>query len=325
MTVYFDKENLISLVRSEDNFLQSDIFRLIKRNLNVCYCWNSESGPETIIFRKQLTTGRGQLKEGFVKFDRPITSEFYMSVPDSIQRGVFLLNDISIENLKAVGNILIEQYDENYSTEAELLKKLFFEDYQFVLPLIIGQNLKSFSDLKKFCLPCTDIIVHDKFLFESSEELAFKTLNNLLAALLNGNKSQVNIVIYAITREFEFKRIEMEITKIAKGITGFRPLFTLVRARDTKGKERLDTRVKRHDRHIITNHVWFNPGDSFNLFDLDGSNRSGGDNLDVKLLSGVGNREAVDIIINRIQQSINELKLISSRVLGDRKSNFLKF
>lgn len=322
MTVYFDKENLSSLIHSDD-FLQSDVFRLIKKNLNVSYCWDSVEEPEIIIFRKQLTTGRGQLTEGFIKFDRPLNSDFYQVNKEASRRGIFLLNDIAAENLKDVGNILLEQYDENYSTEAELLKTLFFEDYQFSQSLIIGQDLKSYSDLKKYCLPCLDLIIHDKFLFESGEELGFKTLNNLLGVLLKGNKSKVNIVIYAIAREFE--KIEKEITKIAKGITGFRPLITLVRARDTKDKERLDLRVKRHDRHIITNHVWFNPGDSLNIFDLDGSNRSGGDNLDVKLLSSVSNREKVDMIIDKIQQSINELKKISGRVLGDRKSNFLNF
>ena len=84
-------------------------------------------------------------------------------------------------------------------------------------------------------------------------------------------------------------------------------------------------KLKEHDRTIITNYKMFDSGDSFTYFDDRGNNLSHGRWLHV---NSHGNREIRELslqYIRDLQLLIDERKGGLNSIIGDKKSNFLKF
>ena len=78
-----------------------------------------------------------------------------------------------------------------------------------------------------------------------------------------------------------------------------------------------------HDRLIITNYMLYRSGDSFEYFDSKGKSISKGKSLDVNSWAKKDKYAFAMSIIDSTQKLCESCK--SDMIIGDKKSNFIKF
>ena len=100
MVLYIDKENLISLVRSEDKAVFAEYAALVRKNLDVQYNFSKEEikGNEYLTFWfSQFGSGVGGSQDfcppKTVVPERPMKSNFYNSLDAAGRSSMFFLDD----------------------------------------------------------------------------------------------------------------------------------------------------------------------------------------------------------------------------------------
>lgn len=98
-------------------------------------------------------------------------------------------------------------------------------------------------------------------------------------------------------------------------ISGVTPNLTFVKLPESK----------EHDRTIITNYKMFDSGDSFKYFNEKNENTSHGRWFHVHTHGDKSTRDQAVAYLQDLQELIDDLKSGLSSIIGDKKSNFLKF
>ena len=170
-------------------------------------------------------------------------------------------------------------------------------------------------------LPCTDIVINDRYLFKNEIALVKCNLNGLLTALVENVKNKLNVVIFtgnkALT-EFGIDEAKKIIKSIIEKATGVKPNLTFVTSNDSS--------LIPHDRFIITNYRLIRSGDSFVYFDTKGNKITNGGSLDVDSLANYETYVFVESLLEKLQGSYKKIaERNSDMIIGNKVSKFILF
>lgn len=328
MDLYIDKENLKSFILSKDKEDFGDCLRMIKRQLHVIY--NMEKSifredPELSQWLLRMGEGRGNSEEGDTfKSEifpiRPIKSNSYIDWGRKELSSVFLIDDLDAVKLKNKGCVLLGEIGE----ELNVLLRLFCgSDYEYHHLYDILKNFNSWEQLidDNQMLPCSDIVINDRYLFKDDYALVEYNLGHLLTALAHGAKNKLNIVVFTKNDalvKFEYNNANKIIKKTIENVTGIKPNITFVTSNDNSKLP--------HDRFVITNYRLIRSGDSFNYFNTKGEKITNGGSLDIDSLAKYDTYLYANSLIEKLQKSYNDIqRLNKDMILGSKISNFIDF
>jgi len=340
MEVYIDKSNLKSFIEARRNPQYKDCYddccRMLKRQLHINYNFQKtkELFDDDFLSAYFALSNEGQgwsedvdsyLSEMFPS--RPIKSNVAIGFSKKSQySSIFLIDDEKTKLLIDKGTFVVG----TAGKEVETLNRLFCgKDYDFH-KLYDIQSKASFPNWDQLSndglnLPLTDIIVMDRYLGgQISDRLTPYNIYKLLEVLVEHVKAEINVVFFC-NKSFYNKELRTDIT----------PDWDLFR-KEVRDKVKKKTEVKcnvtivfysqsnsPHDRIIFTNYMLYRSGDSFEYFNSKGNAISKGKSFDVNSLAKKDNYDFAMTIIGDIQKLCDGLK--SDMIIGDRKSNYLKF
>lgn len=333
MRAYIDSKNLISLFSSNTERLFNDCIRMLKSQFDLFFCFKKEEFESNELLNAiviDLLDGAGEtntIKTGINYPERPLKTNFHVNI-DNIEdlSAVYLLDDENIYTAKEKGCLLIGGVGE----EIETLSRLFFEDYQFSKTLTPKYDMPKWDAISTYVLPCSDIIIVDRYLFSNEEIFDFNI--HYFLKILGGEylNKKLNIVIFTCyEQEYTdsqgkkkyrapiWKDIKKNIRSSLKEKYISAPNITLITLR----------KIKEHDRTIFTNYVNHYSGDSLNYYDSKWVLITNGRHY---TLHSHGSRENLCnayYFIKDMQAEIDRLVRIKNldAIVGDKKSNFLKF
>ena len=329
MDLYIDKENLKSFIhlRSEDDF--DDCLRMIRRQLHVIYNMDKSvfrDDPEMTQWLLRMGEGRGASEETDTFNNdlfplRPIKSNSYVEWDRKELSAVYLIDDLNTIKLKNKGCVLLGDIGE----ELRVLLKLFCgRDYDYHHLYDLQKNFNSWEQLvdENQMLPCTDIIINDRYLFNDDFMLVEYNLYRMLKAIVNNVKNKVNVVVYTQNdsiRNFGIDKATSIIKSAIEKTTSMKPNITYV----TSGAK--PTKIP-HDRFVITNYRLIRSGDSFIYFNTKGEKITKGGSLDIDSLAKYETYVFVNSLLESLQSIYNDLyRLNKDLIIGSRVSNFIKF
>lgn len=205
MDLYIDKENLISLIHQIKYFSNqdtvADCLRMIRKQLRVIYNFGKEEINEQLyqLWFNNLVQGRGNKEETdkicqppFPK--RPLSFSYLDETNWRTISSVFLCTDINSKDIRQEYRLLFSNENEEILT----LKRLFWGDYEFSKKYDLTQSSISFGwkelSADGHCLPCSDIMVVDRYLLSNHNNIG-NNLLPLLKRLTINVKGSVNIVL----------------------------------------------------------------------------------------------------------------------------------
>ena len=329
MDLYIDKENLKSFIhlRSEDDF--DDCLRMIRRQLHVIYNMDKSvfrDDPEMTQWLLRMGEGRGASEETDTFNNdlfplRPIKSNSYIEWDRKELSAVYLIDDLNTIKLKNKGCVLLGDIGE----ELRVLLKLFCgRDYDYHHLYDLQKNFNSWEQLvdENQMLPCTDIIINDRYLFNDDFMLVEYNLYRMLKAIVNNVKNKVNVVVYTQNdsiRNFGIDKATSIIKSAIEKTTSMKPNITYV----TSGAK--PTKIP-HDQFVITNYRLIRSGDSFIYFNTKGEKITKGGSLDIDSLAKYETYVFVNSLLESLQSIYNDLyRLNKDLIIGSRVSNFIKF
>lgn len=278
----------------------------------------------------------------------------YNAVPDIISLAT--LNDI-ISNIDANGFKF-------FFLSEELFSDSIIKDYGF---LVINPNslnkiwtsidsgrdnkrkffskeksLNTFSDwkeLQSYILPINSLIIADRYLFSSEEDVEFnlvEILKNIglkklgkrkVDILIIGNefydfyKKRKNNRFYNGNYEFEkaFTTVKSILDKIFESSEDYN--FTLLRT----DEKTIPAQKDLHFRTLISNAIWINPGTSFTIFNRRGPKTGEYLTIDFFLNSEIRNvnLEPLKLFKKALSKISDEIEIIKVHVHNDRKCQIL--
>ncbi|WP_299826007.1 hypothetical protein [uncultured Pontibacter sp.] len=335
MRLHIDKANLINIFREDEHYLQKDVIKTMKLNLDVQFNFSKqEIGADEFLSMQmlQFTEGIGEDVDHFYEEENYvpylIDSDVHKSHPN--KQSLFLLDNPAevIQECKLNGGLLIQGLGEEF----DLFEKLFLfrKDAGFHKGLKIGSDhLKSWPCLSPYALPFTDLILIDNYIANDSSILD-SNLIDLLKNLHLNKSIETNIVIFTdkTKQAISIDNLRSKIIKAIKKVTGKCPKVTIVLWKESKDRKHIDygNQYTEHDRTILLNYVRFKSGDSFNYFNSSGVKITLGRELDIFSLANRDNFILAKDIINDLNKYIAWAKEKNSEnIQGDKKSNFLKF
>ena len=329
MDLYIDKENLKSFIhlRSEDDF--DDCLRMIRRQLHVIYNMDKSvfrDDPEMTQWLLRMGEGRGASEETDTFNNdlfplRPIKSNSYIEWDRKELSAVYLIDDLNTIKLKNKGCVLLGDIGEDLRV---LLKLFCGRDYDYHHLYDLQKNFNSWEQLvdENQMLPCTDIIINDRYLFNDDFMLVEYNLYRMLKAIVNNVKNKVNVVVYTQNdsiRNFGIDKATSIIKSAIEKTTSMKPNITYV----TSGAK--PTKIP-HDRFVITNYRLIRSGDSFIYFNTKGEKITKGGSLDIDSLAKYETYVFVNSLLESLQSIYNDLyRLNKDLIIGSRVSNFIKF
>lgn len=319
MNAYFDISNLRSLAKSGGHQDFKSCTDMLRHNYNLCFNFSKDllakekkQAQQSIMnLLKLLTRNRGNSESIIWNHSfppRPLTAELYSSLTNEQLTSLYFLEDGNINAMKQHGCLIFAiEGDEikalsNLSIEGEYLPTKKYHIRKMCNWKVIEDNV----------CPCTDIIIIDPYIFSQSDILYEYNSYKIIEHLSKNNNYEVDVVIFTL-KDNPFSTIERQL----KERIGEKLKLTFVIIPEGKLKE--------HDRTIITNYKMFDSGDSFTYFDDRGNNLSHGRWLHV---NSHGNREIRELslqYLRDLQLLIDDRKGGLNSIIGDKKSNFLKF
>ncbi len=331
MNAYFDLANLRSYAKFGGHPDFQTCTDMLRQNFNICFTFDKgliqkekkQAQMSIMNLMKLLSRNRGASEK--IEWNcnyppRPLTEDIYDSMNPEKLTSVYLLDDDNIKEvvnhgcllfadegneIKALGNLLV---DGKPSTKAYALREM--EDWS-----VVEDNAS----------PCTDIVVVDPYFFAQSDLLYEYNSYKVIECLAKWNKTHpLNIVVFTFPQhkdetnnkcDVPFTTIERQLKDRLQALTGVMPNITFVKL--PHGKE--------HDRTIITNYKMFDSGNSFTYFNDKGENKSTGRWLHVHTHGDRDSRGQALDYLRDLQQLVDDLKNGLSSIIGDKKSNFLKF
>ena len=335
MDLYIDKENLRSFLNSRDKEDFSDCQRMLHRQLHIVFNMDKsdlKADPYLSQWVNMIGEGRGKSEDTDTfladKFPiRPIKSNSYNDWPRRNLLSAYLINDFDVSKLKNRGCVLLGDVGE----ELDILTRLFCgRDYEYHHLYDLRKNFLSWEQLTKDnqLLPCTDIVINDRYLFNDQQEIVQYNMSKMLTALANNVKNRIDVVVYTFYDKKDNKGFikgligfgEENASRIIKdtlySVTGIKPNVTFVCSNDPKKIS--------HDRFVITNYRLLRSGDSFNYFDTSGERITNGGSLDIDSLANHETYVFVESLLEELQSTYNTIKQLNdSMILGDRKSKLI--
>lgn len=326
MDLYIDKENLRSFLNSRDKEEFCDCQRMLRRQLHIVFNMDKSdviSDPALSLWFLGNSEGRGNSEETDTfrseKFPvRPIKSNSYNNWTRSNLLSTYLIDDFDISKLKNRGCVLLGDVGE----EVDILAKLFCgRDYEFHHLYDLKKNFLSWDQLTKDeqLLPCTDILISDRYLFAADQRTVEHNLGNMLSALANNVRNRIDVVIftkYDALSKFGEEHATKIIKQALERSTGIKPNVTFVCSNDN---EKIP-----HDRFVITNYRLLRSGDSFNYFKSDGARITNGGALDVDSLANHETYVFVEFLLEELQSKYNLIKRVNKdMIMGDKESKFI--
>ena len=308
MTLYIDKENISSFIRSKNNANFEDCEKLIRNNMNIHYNFSKdEIIKDDMLMLWFRSYGEGVVGKQYfcpqneITPNRPLKSNFHKSCNKEQLSSVYLLNDERVCNLIAEKScILIGKVGE----EISIIKQLLMDSNETVTKGIIWEE---------YCplLPLTDIIICDNHYFKN-KTVYDKNSHAFLKELISTPKSSsVNVVIIIkddqVSDEINLEAEIGNIRTLVKEIT-----------KSTKSSVTVLTTFKTHDRNAITNYYRIKNGSCFHI-------------IDNQIKDDVTTEIKIHAIKANYNMSLNLLRVFQTIALspvkcfGDKKSNYLKF
>jgi len=326
MKLYIDKENIISLMRSEDFDFVEECQRMVRRNMDVRYNFEKtndllKDNALKVWFMK--TAGQGKQNETTFSRSqtdivprRPLTignikSLYRGELP--LNLGVFLVDDeegcleVSLFNCVLVGAV-------GHEKEIFLRILRLNEDHEKLV-----SNIRSWSS---YCpaFPMTDIVLSDNYYF-ARRRVYDNNDNGIIRALVSGVHNQpINIVILSKQpdpNDVYLFNFDDEVCNI----------------RDAIGQEtgNYDSKVtiiivdrEMHDRYAITNYYRVKSGAGFQI-----KNNNVRDDVTADIKSHIyRNSESIsNNLLDKYQELVDDAlrNRNNTRLYGDRKSNLLEF
>ena len=330
MELYIDINNLKSFIKSKDSDDFDDCKRMLRRQLHVVYNFDKEmlkSEPILQQFVTMISEGRG-LSEESDKFlpstaifpERPIKANSYSNWNWRELSSVYLIDDIDSRKLKNKGCVLLGEAGE----ELSILMKLFCGmDYDFHHLYDLQKNFNSWEQLTadNQTLPCTDIIINDRYLFANTYDLVECNLRPLLSVLTDNVKNRINVVVFTKNKpllEFGKDKADAIFKNTLFKVTGMKPNVTFVTSND-------NDKIP-HDRFIITNYRLIRSGDSFLYFDTKGKKITNGGALDIDSMANHETYTFVQSLLEKLQASYNDIvRLNKDMVIGSKESKYIHF
>lgn len=309
MKIYFDKENIVSLVQARRDPKFNECAEFIKKNFDIHYNFSLEEAKKDDFVSFWLSdyasgVGGKQVYVPDVEIypERPLKSNFYNKTSKEDLLSVFLLSEGNIcDYISEKRCILIGKVGEELSK----ISSLILNDTEE-----LSVNIESWGNYCKG-LPITDIIISDNHYFKH-KEVYDKNDNDIIRALASiPNESPVNLVI--ITKEDEIdSEIDLEvecnnIKTLVKRLSGSKKsCVTILTTRQT------------HDRSVITNYYRIKHGSCLHLKD------NGLKNDVTTEIKSHGNKKNMEITRGLIAAYQN-IANTHVKCFGDKKSNFLMF
>lgn len=330
MELYIDINNLKSFIKSKDSDDFDDCKRMLRRQLHVLYNFDKEmlkSEPILQQFVTMISEGRG-LSEESDKFlpstaifpERPIKANSYINWNWRELSSVYLIDDVDSRKLKNKGCVLLGETGE----ELSILMKLFCGmDYDFHHLYDLQKNFNSWEQLTadNQALPCTDIIINDRYLFTNTFDLVECNLRPLLIVLAGNVNNRINVVIFTKNKsllEFGIDKATSIIKNTLDNKTGMKPNITFVTSND-------NDKIP-HDRFIITNYRLIRSGDSFLYFDTKGKKITNGGALDIDSMANHETYTFVQSLLEKLQASYNDIKRLNNdMIIGSKESKYIIF
>lgn len=326
MDLYIDKENLRSFIKAKDRDEYPDCLRMMKRQLHLVYNIDKTSlknDPELMQWVMKASEGRGDSEEkDTFRHEifpvRPIKPDTYKNWDREQLSSVYLIDASVCYELKSC--VLIEGIGEEIPT---LMKLFCGMDYDFHHLYDLQKNFNSWEQLTgdNQILPCTDIILNDRYIFKNQQQLVEHNLGSMLRVLVKDVRNCVNIVVFTLNKyisSFGFENAKKIINDVVKDTTGVKPKITFVTSN-------YNDKIS-HDRFIITNYRLIRSGDSFIYFNTQGEKITNGGSLDIDSLANNETYTFVGSLLEKLQNSIDEIyKLNKDMIIGDKVSNFVRF
>lgn len=311
MFLYIDKENLISLVSSEDKAGFVEYSNLIRKNLDIQYNFSKEEirGDEFLTFWfSQLGSGVGGVQEFCPPMNivpkRPMKSNFIKDLDASGRSALFFLNDI--DKCTAVESkccVMVSKIGDELSK----LKAVFQPDEQGE---ILTYRIADWGDfLPK--LPLSDIIICDNHYFKDKE--VYEANENEIIRFLSSipHESPVNVVIIVkdseVDTKIELAEEQSRIKDLVKRASG-----------STKFNVTILTTNKTHDRALITNYYRVKQGSSFHIKDIYVRHDV---SAEIKTHAIRKNHEFTISLLNEYQDIASQ----PVKCIGDKICNYLTF
>ena len=322
MDLYIDKENVLSLIKNQDNKLYSDSLKTMQKQLNVNFNFTKEtiaSDEYLMAWFKFFTSNIGENNKQSFSADkfpvRPLKSNTSNTFDTKQLSSIYLIDDPDITKLINAGSVLIGAVGDEF----EVFNQLFLlqNDYLFERELRIGEaGFTRWEDLEKFATPLTDIIIIDPYILKNGEVNANTIDVNLihwLGIICSKSNVKINIVIVLNPNQmsYDIADIRTKILTRIEGVIGKKPQVTFIKT------------VKEHDRSIITNYIRIT-GNTFTYWNDAGAKITKGKEISVKSFAKI---EFQDNAIKALAdvQSIIEFALKNDGVEGDKICNFLSF
>lgn len=327
MDVYIDKTNLKSYVMSSANPVFADCNRMLSNKFDLKFNFSKEEIAEDSNILQWITTMNDGFK-GSISWDvdhpqRPIKSNSHTSFTREQLSSVYLVDDERIDQLKEYGILLYG----GVGKEIEVLSSLIMEgsDYSFVKQLPI-KHLTHWNNVRKYTSPCSDIILVDQYIFSFQELYEVNVCGLIDEVCSHAKNAKINIVILTLpscrdkktgtTFTPNWMTIRNKIKSIVEKNIGTSPNVTFI----------LSSNLGEHDRTIFTNYKTIESGDTFNYFDSKWKVISSGRHIEIFSLA---EREfyanSMQFVTDMQKILENTQKVNVDNVIGDKKSNYLKF
>ncbi len=352
MDLYIDKQNLVSFIQEQNNpehkNVYEDCFRMLMRQLHIVY--NFEKSPQLleddVLKPYFMLSGQGlkdSERDTFLpsKFpDRPIKSCASNQFNSHQHSAVYLVDDEKTTFFSEKSGSLVG----GVGDEIQTLKRLFCgEDYDFhkIYNIQDSESFPCWDQLlkDKLCLPLSDIIIMDRYI-GMQEELSQYNIFKLVDVLIEHAHGEVNLVIFCdrsyYSRDLKeviipnWNSFKTHMKSLIKQKTGKGGNVTIVffpkssKSYDSSNKKKNE---HPHDRSIFTNYMMYRSGDSFLYFNSKNEMISEGISLDANSLAKKSNFDFAMSFIHQAQSLYEKIRLLnnSDMIIGDKKSNYIKF
>lgn len=319
MNAYFDLPNLRSYAKSGGNQYFQSCTAMLRQNFNIRFCFDKkllskekkQSMQSIMNLMKLLTRNRGDndaIVWGETFPPRPLNSDLYSKMSNEQLTSLYFLEDPAIQEMIQHGCLLFA----SEGNEVKALSSLLIEETPLPTKKYDIRKMTTWKVIEDNASPCTDIIIVDPYFFSQIDVLFEFNSYRIIEILSKVNSLHVNVIIFT-SRDNPFKTIESQL----KERIGDKLSLTFVVIPDG--------RLKEHDRTIITNYKMFDSGDSFTYFNDKGENQSHGKWFHVNSHGDGDIREQSLKYITELQRLIDERKSGLNSIIGDKRSNFLKF
>lgn len=292
------------------------LWRFLKEGTNLSVFDFKLDGQFDMQFFKHLTTGRNEDCRLMID-EKPFAKPYKFELRPKDYRTFYCLSFDEENDQKELvrKNGYLVSFKQNYKQK--------WEEFRLLGKITTGIVRKSkitfssWTDLKPFLTPFTDVVVVDNYIF-ADKSLIPSNFEKLLGELSKATNSRFQLSIYTFEERSNIKARE--------------ELFQYLKELIYNNNLRCDvqlifspSQVKEHDRGVFTNYLRIKSGDSFNYFNSNGEVTTHGTEIEFKSMADPILCNAADAVLRDLAITINNLKNESGLkcVFGENKNRLL--